>query len=69
MQSPAAETNVAELIQRLVPKGLLPSGKAVAEHKGEEEAKPVGFEKPETLHICSLTRRSRVLYFKCPDLS
>jgi hypothetical protein len=37
MQSPpAAETNVAELTQRLVAKGLLPSGKAVAEHKGEE---------------------------------
>jgi hypothetical protein len=36
MQSPAAETNVAELIQRLVAKGLLPSAKAVAEHKGED---------------------------------
>jgi hypothetical protein len=51
MQPPAAETNVAELIQRLVPKGVLASGKAVAEHKGEEanSIKPVGFEKTETL--------------------
>jgi hypothetical protein len=36
MQSPVAETNVAGLIQRLVPKKVLPSGKDVAERKGEE---------------------------------
>jgi hypothetical protein len=43
---------VAELLHRLVAKGLLPSSaKAVTENKGEEAKfiKPVDFEKPETL--------------------
>jgi hypothetical protein len=45
--------NVAELYQRLVATGIVPAGKADADHKEEEamSIKPVDFRQPETLKV------------------